>query len=88
MTKLYLWAKVIHRLFLYLTSFLILFMSITGIVLKYSFFSNLPFLDVGLMRFLHNDFSIYFVFSLFVMMLTGGYMYLFPLLRRRSSELH
>ncbi len=82
----YLWAKKIHRLFLFLTSFLIIFMSITGIILKFSFFSSLSFLDLGLMRSLHNDFSIYFVISLGIMMLTGIYMYLFPLLRRRNDQ--
>lgn len=86
MIKIYLLAKIIHRLFLYLTSFLIIFMSITGLLLKYSFFSRLPFLDLVLVRILHNDFSIYFVISLSIMMLTGIYMYLFPHLRARNNR--
>lgn len=85
MIKLYLWAKSIHRLFLYLTSFLVLFMSITGILLKYSIFKNISFLDLNLIRSLHNDMSIYIVVSLGLMMTTGVFMYIFPLLRRKNS---
>ncbi|MFS8159318.1 MAG: hypothetical protein ACMG6E_03735 [Candidatus Roizmanbacteria bacterium] len=85
MIKAYLWIKMVHRLFLYLTSFLILFMSITGLLLKYPLFSGFIFLDTGLVRSLHNAFSIYFVISLGIMMLSGIYMYLFPLLRKRGS---
>ncbi len=85
MTKIYIWAKSIHRLLLYLTTFLIVFMSISGIVLKFPFFSSFPFVEIGLIRKLHNDLSIYFVISLTVMLITGLYMYIFPLLRSRKS---
>lgn len=86
MIKLYLWTKTLHRIFLYLASYLIIFMSFTGIILKYPFFSRFTFLDLGLLRSLHNEFSIYFVVSLGVMMITGIYMYLFPILRRKRKE--
>ena len=84
-TKLYLWTKEIHRLFIYLTSFLIFIMSITGMLLKFSIFKSLSLLDLGLVRSLHNDFSIYFAISLGIMMITGIYMYLFPILRRSNK---
>jgi hypothetical protein len=80
--KLYIWSKTIHRLFLFTTTLFILLMSVTGIIMKYSFFSGLRFLDPVLIRNLHNEFSIYFVVSVSVMMLTGLYMYIFPHLKR------
>lgn len=86
MTKLYLLSKTIHRIFLYLTSYMLIFMSVTGIMLKYSFFRDWRFLDLGLIRYLHNEFSIYFAVSLGIMMLTGFAMYLFPLMRRKPSS--
>ena len=61
MIKIYLWSKTIHRMFLFATSFLIIFMSITGSMLKFSFFSRYVSVDIGLVRVLHNDLSIYFV---------------------------
>ena len=86
MTKLYLLSKTIHRLFLYLISYMIIFMSVTGVILKYSFFSDRAYIDLGLIRYLHNEFSIYFAVSLGIMMLTGIMMYLFPLIRRKPSS--
>jgi len=83
MIKLYLFTKLIHRLSLYATSFFVLFMSLTGIVLKYSFFKKFSSIDMGLIRYLHGELSIYFVAALGVMMLTGLYMYLFPLIRQK-----
>ncbi len=50
---------------------LILFMSITGLVFKYPTVSGIALLDARLMRSLHNDFSIYFVIALMVMMVMG-----------------
>ena len=85
MTKVFIWAKSIHRLFLYLTTFLIFFMSISGILLKFTFFNSFPFIEIGLIRKLHNDLSIYFVLSLTVMLITGLYMYIFPLLKNRNK---
>lgn len=70
---------------MYAATFLIIFMSLTGIVLKYSFFKKFPSIDMGLIRYLHGELSIYFVAALVVMMLTGLYMYLFPLIRQKVS---
>jgi hypothetical protein len=82
MIKIYLWSKTIHRMFLFATSFLIIFMSITGSILKFSFFSKYVSIDMGLVRVLHNDLSVYFVISVGIMMLTGLYMYFFPILKK------
>jgi hypothetical protein len=58
----------------------------TGTLMKYpSFFSSLPFIDLGLMRAVHNMMSIYFSIVLSLMMLTGLYMYLFPYLRKKPA---
>jgi hypothetical protein len=85
MSKIFIWSKTIHRLFLYITTFLVFFMSISGILSKFIFFNSLPFIEIGLIRKLHNDLSIYFVLSLTVMMITGLYMYIFPLLQNRNK---
>ena len=63
MIKLYLLTKQIHRLILYVTVLLIAFMSVTGLILKYPTLSihYLPFLDLGLIRYIHNEFSLYFI---------------------------
>lgn len=80
--------KQIHRLVLYVTTLLILFMSSTGIALKYpSFFSQrLSFIDLGLIRFLHNEFSLYASIAFVLMMITGIYMYYFPLLQQYRNR--
>lgn len=87
MIKIYLVMKQIHRLVLYITTLFILFMSVTGIILKYpSFFSQkITFLDLGLTRYLHNEISLYFSASLIFMAITGIYMYIFPLLNSRNK---
>lgn len=84
MIKLYLLSKTVHRLFLYLTTYLIIFMSVTGILLKYAIFGRLPFLNLGSIRYLHNEMSIYFAISLGAMMITGIVMYVFPLTRKKN----
>jgi uncharacterized iron-regulated membrane protein len=85
MTKLYLLSKVLHRVSLYFTSLLIVFMSLTGICLKYPQ-ANLFHLDMGLIRSLHSNFSLYFVLALFIMMITGLIMYIYPELRKHKTN--
>ena len=86
MIKLYLWGKTIHRVFMYLAIYMIVLMTITGGILKYPLPILTQFINVELMRYLHNKFSIYFAIVLFGMMITGAYMYLFPILRRKQSQ--
>lgn len=86
MTKLYLWARKIHRLLVLVVLTLTLIMTITGTIMKYSsFFSkNAPWLDQGLARYLHNQLSPFFAVVLFFMALTGLYMFCFPYLVKQK----
>lgn len=70
---------------MFITSFMIIFMSITGVMLKGSYFVVPASVDMNLVRRLHNEFSVHFVIALTVMMVTGFIMYLFPLLRKKPS---
>lgn len=77
MTKLFLFSKKIHRLLALVVSVLGLFMMVSGIFLKYPVFvmNNLKFIDLGLVRYLHNNVSVIFSITLFLMMATGLLMY-------------
>lgn len=88
MIKIYLLAKKIHRVLLYLAIFLIVFMGFTGLILKYTdiVYNFFPQIDSGLMRYLHNEFSIYFSIVLFAMLVTGTFMYVFPLIQARNRS--
>lgn len=56
-----------------------LIMAGTGLLLKYtSWANNLPFLDLGMMRYIHNNLSVLFTVVLGLMALTGLVMYLYP----------
>lgn len=78
-------ARKIHRLFVLLTSVIVLIMATTGIILKYPIvFSNLSFVDIGLIRFLHNSLSPYFAFILLVMVVTGLILYIGPKIISRN----
>lgn len=89
MTKIYLFSKKIHRWLVLAVSALGLFMMVSGIFLKYPVFvmNNLKFIDLGLVRYLHNNISVVFSAALFLMMLTGLLMYFLPWLMRKKSVL-
>lgn len=84
MTKVYFLSKALHRLTIYLVTFLAGCMTATGLLLKYPLPALTQFLNLELFRFIHNKLSLYFALALFVMIVTGIYMYLFPILRRRN----
>lgn len=87
MTKYYLLARKIHRYLVLITVTLIIFMATTGGLLKYTFFSaKIPFIDLGLIRFLHNNLSPFFSFILFLMAVTGSFLFLFPYLPKRPDK--
>ncbi|MEK7611565.1 MAG: hypothetical protein AAB486_04315 [Patescibacteria group bacterium] len=87
MTKYYLLARKIHRYLVIIMIVLSLIMAGTGILLKYSFISaKLTFIDLGLVRFLHNNLSPFFSFILFLMAVTGSFLFLFPYLPKRPSN--
>ena len=83
----YLLSKKIHRLLVLLMLFLTLIMAGTGIMLKYlSFFDrHFHFIDLGLVRYLHNNLSIVFTIVLLLMALTGTIMYFIPYIQSRKA---
>lgn len=84
MIKLYLFSKKIHRVLVLIITVIGVLMSITGVLLKYTFISTkFSFIDLGLIRFIHNNLSPFFVIIFFGMMITGIIMYLFPLVRNK-----
>lgn len=83
MIKLLIWSRKIHRLFVFVTSALIFVMATTGLLLKYTSFASIIFLNLGLIRFLHNNLSPYLTIALMVMVMTGLIMYIGPKLISR-----
>ena len=83
MTKLYILSRQIHRLLVFVMTALLMVMALTGLVLKYTFIADkLSFINVGYIRYLHNNMSPYFTVVLCLMLMSGLYMYIFPLLRK------
>lgn len=85
MTKIYLYARTIHRFLVIIISFLTLIMAGTGIILHQSSEGeSLPkFIDVNLARYIHNQLSILFTIILILMALSGIVMYIYPLLKKK-----
>ena len=84
MIKLYLFSKTIHRILIIIMSVIGIFMSITGILLKYTFLATkFSFIDLGQVRYIHNNLSPAFSIIFFMMALTGIIMYIFPLIRNK-----
>lgn len=82
--SLYLLAKKIHRMLVFVIIVVGFTMSLTGILLKYSFLATkFDFIDLGQVRYLHNNLSPFFSVVLILMILTGIVMYLFPLTRNK-----
>lgn len=69
---------------MFFTIILTMVMSVTGTILKFPQMQN-AILEIGLMRYIHNALSPLFSLSLFVMIVTGIVMYIFPLTRRKSA---
>ena len=78
LSKLFIWSRKTHRIFLFAASFLVIIMGTTGLFLKYYFLGRLLGVDSGLMRIVHNQVSPYIGFVLGVMMVSGVYMYIYP----------
>ena len=81
--KLTLYSRKAHRLLVVLVVILSLVMIITGTVMKYP--DLLP-LDPFLSRRIHNIVSTFFSIVLFCMMVTGGFLYLFPWLVKLTKK--
>lgn len=88
MTKLYLLSKQIHRFCLILIVGSGGTMMLTGMALKYSSFvyKYMKFVDLQLFRTLHNTMSGFFSPVLFVMMLTGIVMYVYPVWVKKAGS--
>ncbi len=74
-SKIYYWARKIHRLLVLFMSLLGLLMGVSGTMLKFQIGPNLD-----LARYVHNQLSTLLFAGLLVMIVTGLLMYLFPLL--------
>lgn len=87
MIQTYLLSKKIHRILVVLMLFLTLIMAGTGIMLKYlSFFDrHFHFIDLGLVRYLHNSLSVVFTIVLLLMALSGTLMYFIPYIQSRKA---
>ena len=84
MTKLYLLSKTIHRFLVIITSITTLMMAITGILLKYPLWINSLNIDIGLIRFIHNNLSILFTLILVLMTISGIVMYIYPIMKMKK----
>ncbi len=80
MINTFVFMKQVHRFMVLGILVLGLAMGITGVLLKFpSIAANyLMFIDMGYIRFLHNNLSTYFAVVFFLMMLTGIWMYFYP----------
>lgn len=83
MTKLYLFSRMIHRVLVLIILVSTFIMTTTGIILKFNSLADFLQIDLAMIRFIHNNFSIVFSLVLFLMMLTGVVMYIYPLLRKK-----
>ncbi len=84
----YLFSRKLHR---YLVIFIILLgllMTVSGVLLKYPKISSdyLQFINLGFVRFLHNQISTYFGIALFIMIVTGAWLYFYPLWQQRKIK--
>ena len=80
----FLLSKKIHRFLVIIIATIGVLMAGTGILLKYTIISKkLTFIDLGLIRSLHNNLSPYFAVVFLGMLITGLVMYLFPMLKNK-----
>jgi hypothetical protein len=88
MIKIYLFMKKVHRILVLIIITLGLFMGATGTLLKFSAFSAkyFSFFDLGLIRYLHNQISIYFSIVLLLMIFSGTWMYVYIWLKGRKKN--
>lgn len=85
MNKLYLYAKTIHRSLVILIVIATFIMAGSGMILKNPKLGQALNMDLSLVRYLHNNFSVVFTILLLLMILSGVVMYIFPLLKKRPN---
>jgi len=86
MNKLYLYARTIHRSLVLLIAVSTLIMAGSGMILKNPGIGQALNLNLSLVRYLHNNFSLVFSMLLLMMTVSGVVMYLFPLLRSQKKS--
>lgn len=88
MTNIYQLAKAVHRVLVLVVTVLLIVMAGTGLLMKYPAFASryVGVLDVGLVRFIHNQLSVAFTAVLVLMALSGLVMYVYPLYARRRNR--
>lgn len=80
-------ARKIHRISVLTVTALILIMGVTGALLKYTFISeNISLVDLGMVRYIHNNLSPFLSAVLMVMVVTGLIMYFSPFLLKIFSK--
>lgn len=85
MIKLFIFAKKLHRITMYSTVLLIFIMGISGTIMKFEdFFEQFDFINLRILKYIHSEMSIYFSIALAIMTISGVYMYIFPLLKKKS----
>jgi len=84
MTNLYILSRNVHRILFLIISVVGLLMVLTGMLLKYTFIATkFTFIDLGLVRYIHNNLSPAFSIIFSLMAITGIIMYIFPLTRNK-----
>jgi len=76
-------ARKIHRLLVLILTSFSLVMAFTGLLLKYPFYSSMfKFLNLGMIRYIHNQLSPWLTITLFLMAVSGVLMYFSPWSRK------
>ena len=86
MIKAFILSRKIHRLLVLVMFFLTMFMTITGLAMKYVGVASTLGFDSNLVRYLHNQMSVLFAIGLVFMAVTGIIMYLYPILRSKNTN--
>jgi hypothetical protein len=88
MSKIQYWLRLLHRVFVIIISTVSLVMAGTGIAMKYPniVLRLVPVLDLGMVRSIHNQLSFVFTFVLFCMVISGLYMYFYPIIIKRIPK--
>lgn len=85
LTKLNIFFRKLHRFMVIFIVILSIVMMITGTMLKYPLTSKnlVPFINLGIVGWLHSITSPFFAIVLSIMLITGVVMWVYPMLIRR-----
>ena len=91
-SKIYLFARKIHRFFVLITVFLTLLMTATGMLMRNPQWEKFSPIDLDLARYIHNQISLIFTIVLILMTVSGLLMYFYPFFKKAkllsSSQNH